>query len=66
MRARYIIESERWGEMKGQGSFDGIDELFALGMSAAMLNDLPRVESVIEEFRIAARPPSLPSCASRP
>ena len=56
MRARYIIESERWGEMKGQGSFDGIDELFALGMSAAMLKDRARVESVIQEFRIAASP----------
>jgi hypothetical protein len=25
MRARYIIEGERWSEMKGHGSFDGID-----------------------------------------
>lgn len=56
MRARYIIESERWGEMRGQGSFDGIDELFALGMSAAMLKDRGRVEAVIQELRIAAAP----------
>ena len=56
MRARYIIESERWGEMKGQGSFDGIDELFALGMSAAMLEDSGRVEAVIGELRKASAP----------
>lgn len=56
MRARYIIESERWSEMKGQGSFEGIDELFALGMSAAMLNDPGRVEAAIEEFGKAAAP----------
>ena len=32
MRARYIIESERWQEMKGQTTFDNIEELFALGL----------------------------------
>ena len=31
MRARYIVESERWSEMNGQGTFDNVDELFALG-----------------------------------
>lgn len=56
MRARYIIESERWTEMKGQGSFEGIDELFALGMSAAMLGDPARLEAAIEEFGKAAAP----------
>ena len=39
MRARYIIESERWSEMKGQSIFDNIDELFALGLSAVNLGD---------------------------
>ena len=42
MRARYVIESERWSDMKGQGSFDNIDELFALGMSALKLGDRGR------------------------
>jgi tetratricopeptide (TPR) repeat protein len=56
MRARYIIESERWAEMKGLGSFEGIDELFALGMSAAMMSDRARVEAAIEEFRKASAP----------
>jgi len=56
MRARYIIESERWAEMKGQTTFDNIEELFALGLSAVNLGDAARVRSVIDEFRKAAAP----------
>jgi tetratricopeptide (TPR) repeat protein len=56
MRARYIIESERWQEMKGQTTFDNIEELFALGLSAVNLGDAARVRSVIDEFRKAASP----------
>ena len=56
MRARYIIESERWAEMKGQSSFDNIEELFALGLSAVNLGDAARVRVVIDEFRKAAAP----------
>ncbi len=56
MRARSVIESERWGDMKGQSSFDNIDELFALGMSAAKLGDLARAESAIKLCREAAAP----------
>ena len=56
MRARYIVESERWGEMKGQSSFDNIEELFALGLSAVNLGDAPRVRMVIDEFRKASAP----------
>jgi tetratricopeptide (TPR) repeat protein len=56
MRARYIIESERWQEMKGQTSFDNIEELFAMGISAVYLADAARVRSVIDEFRKAAAP----------
>jgi tetratricopeptide (TPR) repeat protein len=50
MRARYIVESERWGEMKGQGTFDNIDELLALGLSAARLGDVARLTAVVAEF----------------
>jgi tetratricopeptide (TPR) repeat protein len=57
MRARYIIESERWQEMKGQSTFDNIEELFALGLSAVNLGDGARVRSVIDEFRKAAASP---------
>jgi tetratricopeptide (TPR) repeat protein len=56
MRARYIIEGERWQEMKGQTSFDNIEELFALGLSAVNLADAARVRSVIDEFRKASAP----------
>lgn len=56
MRARYIIDSARWHEMKGQTSFDGIDELLALGLSAVNLGDGARVRAVIDELRKAAAP----------
>jgi tetratricopeptide (TPR) repeat protein len=56
MRARYVIESARWETMKGQTSFDGIDELFALGFSAAKLGDRARVEATIEELGRASAP----------
>jgi tetratricopeptide (TPR) repeat protein len=56
MRARYIVESERWQDMKGQTTFDNIEELFALGLSAVNLADGARVRSVIDELRKAAAP----------
>jgi predicted Zn-dependent protease len=56
MRARYIIESERWSDMKGQSTFDNIEELFALGLSAVNLGDAARVGMVIGEFRKASAP----------
>ena len=56
MRARYIIEAERWSEMKGQQTFDNIDELFALGMSAVKLGDRPRAAAAIDLFRKASGP----------
>jgi len=56
MRARYIIESERWQEMKGQATFDNIEELFALGLAAVNLGDAARVRTVIDEFRKVAAP----------
>jgi tetratricopeptide (TPR) repeat protein len=56
MRARYIIESERWQEMKGQTTFDNIEELFALGLSAVNLGDAARVRMVVDEFRKASAP----------
>jgi tetratricopeptide (TPR) repeat protein len=56
MRARYIIESERWHEMKGQSTFDNIEELFALGLSAVNLGDAARARVVIDEFRKASAP----------
>lgn len=57
MRARYIIESERWHEMKGQTSFDNLDELFALGMSAAKLGDLTRAAETVRNLQKIATGP---------
>ena len=56
MRARYIIESERWSELKGQSTFDNVEELFAVGLSAVNLGDAPRVQATIAEFRNASAP----------
>jgi tetratricopeptide (TPR) repeat protein len=39
MRARYVIETRRWAAMKGQIEFVNVDELFAVGLSAAMMGD---------------------------
>ncbi|MCA1586614.1 MAG: hypothetical protein LC791_18200 [Acidobacteria bacterium] len=56
LRARAVIESERWSEMKGQGSFDNIDELFALGMSAVKLGEPARAVAARDLFAKAAAP----------
>jgi tetratricopeptide (TPR) repeat protein len=56
MRARYIIESERWAEMKGQGSFDNVDELFALGLASVKIGDMARAESARKLFVEASGP----------
>jgi len=56
MRARYVIEGERWQDMKGQTTFDNIEELFALGLSAVNLADAARVRLVIDELRKASAP----------
>ncbi len=58
MRARYVIESERWSEMKGQTSFDNIDELFALGLSAFKLGDGARLFAAVGELeKLVNAPP---------
>jgi len=56
MRARYIVESERWQEMKGQTTFDNIEELFVIGLSAVTMGDAARVRATIEELRKASAP----------
>jgi tetratricopeptide (TPR) repeat protein len=61
MRARYVIESERWSEMRGQSSFDNIDELFALGLSAYRLRDATRLFAAVGEFEKVVKSPPDPS-----
>ena len=58
MRARLIVESGRWTEMKGQGTFDNVDELFALGIASARLRDRARAEAALDHMgnAVAAAP----------
>jgi len=51
LRARLIVESGRWEAMKGQGSFDNVDELFALGLASVHLGDLARAEAAVEQLQ---------------
>jgi len=57
MRARYVVESRDWPSMKGQKTFDNIDELFALGLSSVALGDRARAETALEHLRQAASAP---------
>lgn len=50
MRARFIVESGSWTEMKGHGTFDNVDELLALGIASAKLRDLARAEAALEHM----------------
>jgi tetratricopeptide (TPR) repeat protein len=53
MRARLVVESGRWELMKGQPSFDNVDELFALGLASVKLNDRGRAEAALEQLQKA-------------
>jgi tetratricopeptide (TPR) repeat protein len=53
MRARYVVESRDWSSMRGQKTFDNIDELFALGLSSVALGDRARAETALEHLRQA-------------
>ena len=55
MKARLVVESGDWAPMKGQGSFDNIDELFALGMASIPLRDPGRAEAALEQLTGAAK-----------
>jgi hypothetical protein len=55
MRARDVIESGDWTRMQGQGTFDNVDELFALGLSSVNLGDLARADAAAEHLTTAAR-----------
>ena len=63
MRARLIVESGSWGEMRGQGSFENIDELFALGYAALRLGDQARTEAAVEHLLNASK--SVPDADAR-
>ena len=63
MRARYVVESRDWSLMKGQGNFDNVDELFALGLSSIGSGDLPRADAALDRLRKA--PAALPDADVR-
>jgi tetratricopeptide (TPR) repeat protein len=45
MRARYVIEARRWDLMAAEQNFGNVDELFAIGLSAARTNHLQLAET---------------------
>jgi len=55
MKARLVVESGDWALMKGQGSFDNIDELFVLGAASARLGDQGRAAAALEHLGIAVK-----------
>jgi tetratricopeptide (TPR) repeat protein len=55
MKARLVVESGDWALMKGQGSFDNIDELYALGVASVRLGDRGRADAALEHLGNAAK-----------
>ena len=54
MRSRTIIEGSDWHLMKGKSSFDNVDELFALGLSAVANDDYTRADAAVAELTKAS------------
>jgi len=54
MKARLVMENADWAQMKGQVSFDNIDELFVLGVASVPLNDRGRADAALEHLNTAA------------
>ena len=46
MRARYIVETERWDVMAAQDNFANVNDLFAIGLSAARSGQAGKAEHV--------------------
>src|SRR5262249_12152504 len=63
MKARLVVDARDWALMKGQGSFENIDELFALGEASVQLGDLGRAEAAVEHLGNAAK--SVPDADAR-
>lgn len=56
MAARYVIESERWDELRGRQSADNLDELFAIGVAGLRLKDADTALAVRAELQAASAP----------
>ena len=63
MRARLVVESGDWTPMKAQGTFENIDELFALGYAGLKLGDTARAEAAVDHLRTATK--SIPDADAR-
>jgi tetratricopeptide (TPR) repeat protein len=55
MKARLVLETAEWAQMKGQANFDNIDELFALGVASVPLNDRGRADAALAHLNDAAK-----------
>jgi tetratricopeptide (TPR) repeat protein len=55
LRAYHAVESEQWHESIAQRAYDNADELFALGMGAAMVGPIERARAVLETMRRLSR-----------
>jgi len=51
LRAYYLIESEQWQDVSTRSAFDNADELFGLGMAAALTGDTVRAGAVLDTMR---------------
>ena len=54
LRARQMIDGADWEMMRGQSTFDNVDELFALGLSSVGLEDYGRADAALKELSQAA------------
>jgi tetratricopeptide (TPR) repeat protein len=55
MRARYVIESRRWNLMAGQRQFANVDDLFAVGVSAARTHNIELAETARQALAARAQ-----------
>jgi tetratricopeptide (TPR) repeat protein len=55
MKARLVIEGGDWALMKGPGSFENIDELYALGAASVKLGDAARAEVALDHLDTASK-----------
>jgi tetratricopeptide (TPR) repeat protein len=57
MRARYAIESGSWTLMANETNFGNVDELFAIGVSAARTGNVPLAEKAREGLAVRSQDP---------
>ena len=53
MRARLVVDSGAWEEMRGKSAFGNVDELLALGIASVKLGDEARAEAAFDQLQKA-------------